>query len=83
VAQLAKFDGGWNGAPHKNLCVTITNGVATIKVAGAPAYTLYYVPKTYTFVREIPGSITIETPDDPHFTGRACLGIAGLPAERP
>jgi len=75
VAQLAKFDGEWNGAPHRNICVTIVNGSATIKVDGAPDYVLYYAPKTYTFVREVPGIIKIETPDDPQFNGRACLGV--------
>ncbi len=74
-AELAKFDREWNGTPHRNICVTIANGSATIKVNGAPDYIVYYVPKTYTFVREVPGIITIETPDSPRFNGRACLGI--------
>jgi hypothetical protein len=75
LAELAKFDREWNGTPHRNICVRIANGSATIKVSGAPDYVVYYVPKIYTFFSEVPGRITIETPDDPRFNGLACLGI--------
>ncbi len=75
LTQLVAFDHEWHGTPHRNICVTIKNGSATIKVDGSPSYVVYYAPKTYTFFREVPGSIAIETPDDPRFNGRACLGI--------
>jgi hypothetical protein len=75
LAQIAKFDVTWNSIPHRNICVAIAQGTATIDVVGMPNYVLYYVPKTYTEAREIPDAIIIATPDKPLFNGTVCLGI--------
>jgi hypothetical protein len=54
------------------------NGAAVVHVDGAPDYRPYYVPPTTTLFRETPGSIAIDTPDDPHNHGTVCLGVAGI-----
>ena len=76
VAALAVFDANWNGAPHRNICVKMREGSAIIHVNGMPDFQVYYVPtKKYTYARETPGRIEIDTPDAPHLKGTVCLGI--------
>lgn len=78
VASLIAFDSDWKGQRHYNLCVVLHNGAAVVHVGGAPDYRPYYVPPTTTLFRETPGSIAIDTPDDPHNHGTVCLGVAGI-----
>ena len=75
LAALVKFDTEWNGTPHRNFCVQLRNGRATIRVDGAPNYELYYVPKTYTQATETRGKIEIVTPDAPDGHATVCLGL--------
>jgi hypothetical protein len=75
LAALVKFDTAWNGTPHRNFCVQLQNGRATIRVDGTPNYELYYVPKTYTQATETPDRIEIVTPDAPDGHATVCLGL--------
>jgi hypothetical protein len=81
AAELAKYDVIWHGVAHRNVCVRLHDGRATIAVTGSPDYELYVEPKTYTYARETPGRITIATPDAPHTNATVCLGIAAREAD--
>ncbi len=84
-AAIAQYDVLWKGAAHRNFCVPFVNGKATIKVDGLPEFQLYFAridaksSKTASLFAEgleTPGTIAIDTPDDPHANGHLCLGIA-------
>ena len=73
----ARFDVEWAGAKHRNLCVVLRDGRATIAVDGMPDYVMYYVPEGGTVdVSETPGQIEIAVRAVPA-AGSVCLGIAG------
>jgi hypothetical protein len=73
-AQIEAFDADWRGVPHRDLCVTLEKGKATIKVAGLPDYELYYVPQEPTQALETKGKIEI-IGQDPNLPGTVCLGV--------
>jgi hypothetical protein len=78
AAQLAKFDSEWNGIPHRNICVPIVNGTASIEAAGMPNYMLYSVPRSFIEARELHDTIVIATRDETRSAGTVCLGIERL-----
>lgn len=82
---MHQYDAIWSGAAHKNFCVAITDGKATVKVEGTPDFQLYFARNRATsrgstrlFAQglETPGKIDIDTPDDRHANGDVCLGVA-------
>jgi hypothetical protein len=84
-ALVQQYDALWEGSAHRNFCVPIKNGRATIKVDGMPDYQLYFaragaksVEANSIFAQglETAGKIDVDTPDEPHANGYVCLGVA-------
>jgi hypothetical protein len=82
---IYQYDSLWHGGAHRNFCIPMKNGKATLKVDGMPDYQLYFVSSNAKPARagaifaeglETPGKIDIDTPDEPHTKGDVCLGIA-------
>jgi len=80
-----QYDRIWHGSAHRNFCVPLKDGRATVRVDGMPDYQLYFVRSNekplaagaiYAEGLEMPGKIDIDTPDAPHTNGDVCLGIA-------
>lgn len=82
-AQMHRYDAEWNGVAHRNVCVRIKDGAASVEVAGMPQYTTYFVSTPAAVlvreVRDTPDGTTahlhIETPDDQTSRAWVCLGI--------
>ena len=84
AAIVERFGAEWAGAKHRNLCVRLRDGRASVSVDGMPDYVMYYVPQNVTVdISETPGQIEIaeraeSTPDKAWspIPGAVCLGIA-------
>jgi hypothetical protein len=82
---VQQYDAMWEGNAHRNLCVAIKNGKATVKVDGTPDFQIYFVqasakspdPKAiFAEGVETAGRIDIDTPDAPQTNAKVCLGVA-------
>jgi len=67
----------WASTPHRDVCVQLKAGTVVVSVAGTPQFDIFYAPPTvYVGGLEVPGKITLATPDDPHNRGMVCVRIA-------
>jgi hypothetical protein len=81
---MYQYDRIWQGAAHRNFCIPMRDGRATVKVDGMPEYQLYFVRSgdkpasaaIYGEGLETPGRIDVDTPDEPHLNGDVCLEVA-------
>ena len=76
AAIVERFGAEWAGAKHRNVCVRLRDGRASVSVDGMPDYVMYYVPQN-NIVDIVENNNTIEISErDKPAPGTVCLGIA-------